>query len=86
MWFGLDRLDPDLERFLGGLESPLRAINRYEKQRGFVQNAIGRVIVAQGENGAFAKLERGELPLAQFYPLVSLKSFLLFVTASGFWT
>jgi hypothetical protein len=57
---------------LGGVvyESPLQAIVRYERKHNYPHNCIGKVIVQNGHNGAFAKLERGELSLAEFYPLV----------------
>ena len=47
---------------IGGVvqDSPLHAIARYEKERGIEANAINRVVVAAGEQGAWARLERGD--------------------------
>lgn len=49
------------------IESPLQAIARYERDHGLVENAINRAVVAAGEAGAWARLERGELTLRTFY-------------------
>jgi putative hydrolase of the HAD superfamily len=48
---------------LGGvvLGSPLHAIARYEAERGVPAGHINRVVVARGTEGAWARLERGEL-------------------------
>lgn len=56
---------------LGGviLESPLHAITRYERDHGLAPNAIGRVIAAAGDGGAWSRLERGELALPDFFPV-----------------
>lgn len=53
---------------MGGvvMDSPLHAIARYERERGLPANAINRAIVAAGETGAWARLERGELTVATF--------------------
>jgi putative hydrolase of the HAD superfamily len=53
---------------IGGVvqDSPLHAIARYERERGLPQNAINRVVVAAGEAGAWARLERGELTVQTF--------------------
>ncbi len=53
---------------LGGVvtESPLHAIARYERDHGLKPNAINRVVVAAGERGAWARLERGELTIDAF--------------------
>jgi putative hydrolase of the HAD superfamily len=53
---------------IGGvvLESPLHAIARYERDHGLAANAINHAVVASGEQGAWARLERGELTLATF--------------------
>jgi putative hydrolase of the HAD superfamily len=53
---------------IGGvvMESPLHAIARYEREHGLAANAINQVVVASGEHGAWARLERGELTLAAF--------------------
>lgn len=54
---------------IGGVvqESPLHAIARYERERGIEANAINRAVVAAGEQGAWARLERGELTVQTFY-------------------
>lgn len=56
---------------VGGVvaDSPLAAIARYEVERGLPRDAINRAVVAAGEGGAWARLERGELTLEAFYPL-----------------
>jgi putative hydrolase of the HAD superfamily len=46
--------------------SPLHAIARYEREHGLPANAINRAVVASGEDGAWARLERGELTLEAF--------------------
>ena len=53
---------------IGGVvqDSPLHAIARYERERGIEPNAINRVVVAAGEQGAWARLERGELTAQTF--------------------
>jgi putative hydrolase of the HAD superfamily len=53
---------------IGGvvMESPLHAIARYERDHGLAADAINRAVVASGELGAWARLERGELTLAAF--------------------
>src|SRR5512138_2416197 len=53
---------------IGGVvqDSPLHAIARYERQHGIEPGAINRVVVAAGEGGAWARLERGELTVAAF--------------------
>jgi len=54
---------------IGGVvqDSPLHAIARYERERGLEVNAINRVVVAAGEQGAWPRLERGELTVQTFY-------------------
>ena len=54
---------------LGGVvvDSPLQAINRYESDQGLAHNAINHAIVDAGERGAWSRLERGELPLPDFF-------------------
>jgi len=53
---------------LGGvvMESPLRAIARYEREHGLAAGAISRVVAAAGDGGAWARLERGELTAESF--------------------
>lgn len=55
---------------LGGVvcDSPLAAIARYEREHGLPPRAVDRVVVEAGPAGAWARLERGELALAAFYP------------------
>ena len=54
---------------LGGvvLQSPLRIILRFERERGLPEGTVGRVIVSGGPDGTWAQLERGEISLEQFY-------------------
>ncbi len=54
---------------LGGvvLGSPLHAIARYERDEGFPQGFINRVVVESGRHGAWSRLERGELAIDAFY-------------------
>lgn len=54
---------------IGGVvqDSPLHAIARYERAHGIEADAINRVVVAAGEAGAWARLERGELTTQTFY-------------------
>jgi putative hydrolase of the HAD superfamily len=54
---------------IGGVvqDSPLHAIARYEREHGIEADAINRVVVAAGEAGAWARLERGELTMQTFY-------------------
>ncbi|HXG04105.1 MAG TPA: HAD family phosphatase [Candidatus Binatia bacterium] len=53
---------------LGGvvLESPFRVIARYEREHGLPAGAINRAVMAAGEQGAWARLERGELTVESF--------------------
>jgi putative hydrolase of the HAD superfamily len=54
---------------LGGvvLGSPLDAIARFERERGFPDGILNRVVVSSGADGAWARLERGELSMERFY-------------------
>ncbi|KAI8359790.1 HAD-like domain-containing protein [Blakeslea trispora] len=54
---------------LGGVcvGSPMAGIHRFEKENGLPRNYINVAIVKQGEQGAFQKLERGEIKLHEFY-------------------
>src|SRR5262245_37834084 len=54
---------------IGGVvqPSPSHVIARYEQELGLTANAINRVVVATGERGAWARLERGELTIQTFY-------------------
>ncbi len=55
---------------LGGvvLGSPLQAIRDYEAELGFERNAINRVASGTAPDGAWSRLERGEIALEDFYP------------------
>src|SRR5215510_6353835 len=55
---------------LGGvvMDSPLRAIARYEHDHGLAPNAINHAIVAAGDDSAWSRLERGELAVTDFFP------------------
>ena len=55
---------------LGGVVfgSPLHAIAAYEEANGIAAGAINHVVVHAGRDGAWARLERGELELEAFYP------------------
>ena len=54
---------------LGGvvLGSPLHAIAEYEKELGLPHNAVNRVVASTAPGGAWSRLERGEIPMEQFY-------------------
>src|SRR5262245_32438172 len=55
---------------LGGvvMDSPLRAIARYESDHGLAPNAINHAIAAAGDDSAWSRLERGELAVTDFFP------------------
>lgn len=54
---------------LGGvvLGSPLEAFAAYELELGLPAQALNKAIVAAGVNSAWARLERGELSMAEFF-------------------
>ena len=54
---------------LGGvvLGSPLHAIRDYEQELGFERNAINLVAANSAPNGAWSRLERGEIEMETFY-------------------
>jgi putative hydrolase of the HAD superfamily len=54
---------------LGGviLDSPLHAIARFERECGIEPGFVNRVVVSAGRGGAWARLERGELSLEDFF-------------------
>lgn len=54
---------------LGGVvfDSPLVAMREFEAEMGLPDRALGRLIVAGGEDGAWAAYERGDLDAAAFY-------------------
>jgi putative hydrolase of the HAD superfamily len=53
---------------IGGVvqDSPLHAIARFEREHGLPAGAINRTVVETGEDGAWSRLERGELTLSAF--------------------
>ncbi|MGH9024526.1 MAG: HAD-IA family hydrolase [Acidimicrobiia bacterium] len=53
---------------LGGvvLPSPIEFFRTYERERGLPDQFISEVVVGGGEHGAWSRLERGELNLAEF--------------------
>lgn len=55
---------------LGGvvMGSPLHAIAGYERELGIPAGFVNRLVVAGGSDGAWSRLERGELTLAGFFP------------------
>lgn len=55
---------------LGGvvIGSPLHAIAAYERDHGVTPGFINRVVVDTAPDGAWSRLERGELDLEMFYP------------------
>ncbi len=55
---------------LGGgvLGSPLQAIAAFERDRGLPEGFVNGVVVETGPDGAWARLERGELALEAFVP------------------
>jgi epoxide hydrolase-like predicted phosphatase len=54
---------------LGGviLDSPLHAIARFERDQNIEAGAINRIVVDAGPAGAWARLERGELAMEDFF-------------------
>jgi len=53
---------------LGGvvLGSPIQAMAEYERDHGLVAGGINRLIATNGHDGAWARLERGEVSFASF--------------------
>jgi len=53
---------------LGGVvfDSPLAEFRRFEKERGLADLTLGRIVMGSGPDGSWARLERGELSLAEF--------------------
>lgn len=53
---------------LGGvvLPSPLQVFRAYERRTGLPDRFISEVVLAGGDDGAFARLERGELTMQEF--------------------
>ncbi|MCS5637790.1 MAG: HAD family phosphatase [Myxococcota bacterium] len=54
---------------LGGvvLGSPLHAIADYERELGIPENFVNRVVVDTAPDGAWSRLERGEISMESFY-------------------
>jgi putative hydrolase of the HAD superfamily len=54
---------------LGGVVvgSPLHAIAAYEQELGIAAGTVNRIVVGAGPEGAWSRLERGELTLEPFY-------------------
>ena len=54
---------------LGGviLDSPMEIFATFEKERGLPPDFLNRIIVDSGAQGAWARLERGELTLEDFF-------------------
>ena len=54
---------------LGGVVvgSPLHAIAAYEEELGIPAGSVNRVVIGTGADGAWSRLERGELTLEPFY-------------------
>lgn len=55
---------------LGGvvIGSPLHAIAAYEREHRIPAGCVNRVVVDTAPNGAWSRLERGELTIEEFYP------------------
>jgi putative hydrolase of the HAD superfamily len=54
---------------LGGvvIDSPLHAIQRYERELGIPEGVVNRVVVDTGPHGAWSRLERGEVSMPDFH-------------------
>ncbi len=54
---------------LGGvvIDSPLHAIARYERELGIPEGVVNRVVVETGPQGAWSRLERGEVSMGDFH-------------------
>ncbi len=54
---------------LGGviLDSPMEVFAAFERRHGLSENFLNRVIVEAGRDGAWARLERGEIDLETFF-------------------
>ncbi|KNC81091.1 hypothetical protein SARC_06571 [Sphaeroforma arctica JP610] len=61
---------------LGGvvLQSPMKAIRKYEEVLGYPANTVNKIIAGTGSKGSFQQLERGELTLKEFYPKFEAES------------
>jgi putative hydrolase of the HAD superfamily len=56
---------------LGGvvLGSPLHAIAEYERELGIPANFVNQVVASTAPTGGWARLERGELSMEEFFPV-----------------
>jgi len=54
---------------LGGviLDSPMEIFAAFEKRHGLPENFLNRLIVESGQEGPWARLERGEIALTEFF-------------------
>jgi putative hydrolase of the HAD superfamily len=54
---------------LGGvvLDSPLQVFRQYEAELGLSPGLLSHMIIGNGESGAWARLERGELAMSAFF-------------------
>ncbi len=70
---------------IGGVvtDSPLHAIARFEREHGIAANAINRIVVDAGDQGAWSRLERGELTVEAFCSAFELDCRRFGVTVSG---
>jgi putative hydrolase of the HAD superfamily len=55
---------------IGGVvvDSPLHAIAAFERDHGIPEGFVNRVVAATGSEGAWGRLERGRLGMAEFVP------------------
>jgi putative hydrolase of the HAD superfamily len=55
---------------IGGVvvDSPLHAIAAFERDHGIPEGFVNRVVADTGSEGAWGRLERGRLGLAEFFP------------------
>ncbi len=63
--------------------SPLHAIADYERVSGIAPGTINRIIVSAGAEGAWARLERGELTPEGFFPIFDAECAAAGCEASG---
>jgi len=50
-----------------GLGSPLHAIAEYERELGIPENFVNRVVASTAPTGGWARLERGEISMEEFF-------------------
>jgi putative hydrolase of the HAD superfamily len=70
---------------LGGvvLDSPLDVFVAYERELGIPPHTVNRNIVAAGSQGAWSRLERGELSMPEFYAAFDAEMAAAGLTVSG---